>query len=337
MKVDAETKVRWKDARLVGLRGAFFAVFAVVCGGCETYLECAPGEQNPHWELPERLSESGLYSGMESRYIGDGVWEYTPAFELWTDGAEKTRWIQLPEGTQIDSRDADEWQFPIGTRLWKEFAYGGAPVETRMLVKLGPGPSDWAGVAYIWDGDDAIASPRGGIDVGGTEHNVPTAEECMGCHGGRHSRVLGFSAVSLGGIDGRGSGLERLVAEGWLSDPLPESRGVPGTPLEQAAVGYLHANCAHCHNQNRPAETDCFDPNNHLDFSLPVMRAEGVRELPVYRSAIGSFVVPGRPEQSELIDLVSSRGALNQMPPVGTEVVHDAGVNLLREWIGQMR
>ena len=42
-----------------------------------------------------------------------------------------------------------------------------------------------------------------------------------------------------------------LFEEGWLSDAVPES-SVPGDPSTVAALGYLHANCSHCHNRDRP-------------------------------------------------------------------------------------
>src|SRR5262245_46399422 len=56
-------------------------------------------------------------------------------YSLWSDGATKTRWVYLPPGTSIDARNDDNWEFPVGTRFWKEFAFNGRKVETRMLWK----------------------------------------------------------------------------------------------------------------------------------------------------------------------------------------------------------
>src|SRR5262249_52457190 len=151
--------------------------------------------------LPERLSETGLYDGPPGRgVVTSGVQSYRPQFELWSDGAVKRRWIWLPPGRQIDTSDMDSWRFPEGTKVWKEFTRDGVRIETRLLSKIGPRDEDWAAVAYVWndDGSDAAARPSGSENARGTRHDVPPASNCMACHGGRRSRVLGFSAIQLG-------------------------------------------------------------------------------------------------------------------------------------------
>ena len=47
----------------------------------------------------------------------------------------KRRWISLPPGSAIDASDPDAWAFPVGTRLWKEFSFGGQRVETRYMER----------------------------------------------------------------------------------------------------------------------------------------------------------------------------------------------------------
>ena len=80
--------------------------------------------------LPERLSETGLYVA-GTLTVDPRNRPFSPQYPLWTDGARKQRWIQLPAGSRITARDADTWEFPVGTRLWKEFAFDGRRVETR--------------------------------------------------------------------------------------------------------------------------------------------------------------------------------------------------------------
>jgi hypothetical protein len=147
--------------------------------------------------LPDRLSATGLYADTTAGTLAEGVYAFTPRFELWSDGAAKRRWIHLPPGTAIDTRDPDSWVFPEGTRLWKEFVRDGTRVETRLLFKHGPEPQAWTPVAYIWDGDDARLAADGAANAAGTAHDVPSAAQCRGCHGGTRSSVLGFSAVQL--------------------------------------------------------------------------------------------------------------------------------------------
>ena len=72
--------------------------------------------------VPARLTETGLYADLRADALAPGVLPYRPQFELWSDGASKRRWISLPPGTRIDTSDMDSWQFPEGTKLWKEFS-----------------------------------------------------------------------------------------------------------------------------------------------------------------------------------------------------------------------
>jgi hypothetical protein len=113
---------------------------------------------------------------------------------------------------------------------------------------------------------------------------------------------------------------------------------VPGNETEQAALGFLHANCSHCHNASRPkrASSRCFDPENDIDFSLRADEASTPGETSTYRTATDVCIEPGHPNESKLIELVSQRGRFNQMPPLASEVVDTAAVALLRRWIEEM-
>src|SRR5262249_30960643 len=84
--------------------------------------------------LPEHLRDTGLYARGGGEEIAPDVLAFSPQYPLWSDGAEKRRWIRLPPGTRIDARDPDRWVFPVGTRLWKEFSLG-RRLETRMLER----------------------------------------------------------------------------------------------------------------------------------------------------------------------------------------------------------
>ena len=188
--------------------------------------------------MPGRLSETGLFADTAARALAPDVVPYAPRFALWSDGAEKQRWIALPPGAQIDTANMDDWSFPSGTRLWKQFSVDGVAVETRLLEKRGPADDDWIALAYVWqpDGLDAVAASLGVIDVAGTDHDVPAAGECFACHGGRRSFALGFSAIQLaaparpGEID-----LAGLVAQGRLTAPAATAPVVCASPSTSRA------------------------------------------------------------------------------------------------------
>lgn len=309
--------------------------------GCGRYWVCAQPEPSRQSELPERLSQTGLFVDGDPARVADGVQEFAPQFELWSDGAAKRRWISLPAGETIDSSDPDNWIFPVGTRLWKEFSLDGVRLETRSLRKTGPGLDDWAVQPYVWlgDGSDAVATANGAANVLGTSHDVPPANACRACHGGRKSFALGFSALQLSHPADSGQvALAELVTAGRLTNP-PSPVTIPGSESDRRALGYLHANCGHCHNQDRPpaARERCYDPQNELDFFLRVAPTPAVSDTPAYRSARARALEPGNPDDSRMIELMSERGFLRQMPPLGTEIVDQRGLHEVRSWIASLR
>src|SRR5688572_23474543 len=66
---------------------------------------------------PGTLRETGLYADAAMRAVAATNLPFAPQYPLWTDGAQKRRWIYLPPGTTIDASNPDAWQFPIGTRV----------------------------------------------------------------------------------------------------------------------------------------------------------------------------------------------------------------------------
>jgi hypothetical protein len=112
--------------------------------------------------LPQHLSETGLYVKGSSTQIDPQNVAFSPQYPLWSDGTRKRRWIYLPPGATIDASKADAWEFPTGTRLWKEFALD-RRVETRFIERLPDGA--WRFAAYVWneDGTDATLAPADGI------------------------------------------------------------------------------------------------------------------------------------------------------------------------------
>jgi hypothetical protein len=310
---------------------------ALLLSSCGRYWVCGavdPGAAH----LPQRLSETGLYANIAAEELAPGVVPYTPRFPLWSDGSDKRRWIWLPPGTSIDTSNMDDWIFPEGTKLWKEFSLEGTRLETRLLQKNGPGEADWSSLAYVWNAEetDALAAPLGEVDTKETAHDVPAAGECVACHGGRRSYVLGFSAIQLAGpaladdLD-----LDGVVARGWLSAPPAPRPVVPGNATEVAALGYLHANCSHCHNQTRPARAGarCFNPEDDQDFTLRVASLASVEATPTYRTVVGHAVQRGAPDDSKLYRLITSRGFFRQMPPLATEKVDADAAATIRAWI----
>jgi hypothetical protein len=305
--------------------------------------------------LPAHLRETGLYARGESEEIAPGVLGFAPQYPLWSDGAEKRRWIRLPPGTSIDARDPDRWVFPVGTRLWKEFSLG-RRLETRMLERTRGG---WVFATYVWteDGTDAVlAQPEGvreGVPVpGGGRWTIPGTADCKACHEAQPNPVLGFTALQLSpdrdpGAPHAGTPhaevhVDDLVARGLLRG-LP--RALVATPPriatasadERAALGYLHANCGICHNRHGPLAGIGLDLLQNLSegaASVERTRASAlaVRALrPVGGAEVR--VEPGKPEHSVLFRRMGARDPLDQMPPLGTEKPDREALALVERWI----
>jgi len=291
---------------------------------------------------PVRLSETGLYADISTGTLAAGVARFTPRFELWSDGAEKTRYLLLPPGTRIDTSDMDNWVFPIGTRVWKEFRMAGRRIETRLIQRVGEGPGGWFHVAYEWNDTetDAVAVPAGRDAARGTALRIPSQVECRRCHEGVRDFVIGVSAIQLTSVSAP-SGLADFIARGWLTNPPASEPVVPGDDVERAALGYLHGNCGHCHN-----ETLTLTGVQSLHARLSVLDTD-VRSTSTYVTSIGiparhspllgtdTIVVPGAPARSQLWVRMGVRDP-DSMPPVGTLRVDDVGRETVRRWIAAL-
>jgi hypothetical protein len=304
--------------------------------------------------LPAHLRDTGLYVQGSTTQIDARNLAFSPQYPLWSDGAVKRRWIYLPPGTAIDASHPDAWEFPRGTRLWKEFALD-RPVETRFIERLPDG--SWQYGTYIWneEGTDATLAPADGATVRG-DYVVPAELDCRACHEGAAVPVLAFSALQLSSdrdplaphADARSDiDLQALIARGLirnlpreLADARP--RIAVTSPVERAALGYLHGNCGHCHNSNGngvPVELSLAQSTVSgaagAERVLRSMIDAGGRFRPHGASEAARLITPGRPDTSVLIARVRSRNPQTQMPPIGTRLIDNEALALLERWIAE--
>ncbi|MDB4973139.1 MAG: putative lipoprotein [Myxococcaceae bacterium] len=310
---------------------------------------CLEEDQNVQ-RAPSTLECTGLYRSVADKVLGDGIRSFTPAYALWSDNAEKHRWVLLPEGTTVDTTNQDAWSFPVGTRTWKEFRHAGRRVETRFFRKVSK--FTWLTATYLWSADEASAYNFEGGDVpvaDGSSYHVPTQMECEQCHRGASDQLLGFQSVLLGLPSADGLTLAGLVAEGRLSTPPRETtHRIPddGTGLAAPALGWLHVNCGvSCHNELPDAEGGPsrmflrINPST-LQAQTPASWNSLTTTLDV-PAHIANFlgrkrIIPGDPAGSLLVELASSRGTSKQMPPLATKVVDQSGLQAVRAWIAAL-
>jgi mono/diheme cytochrome c family protein len=310
------------------------------------------------WTPAPTLRETGLYDDWNAKTIGAAKIRFSPQYPLWTDGAVKTRWMELPPGTFIDASNPDVWAFPVGTKFWKEFTFG-RRAETRLIEHT---PSGWQYATYVWndDGSEATLAPERGIARsvvirGNVRHAIPSRSDCKSCHEGSPARILGFSALQLSDDRDpnaphaeklpRGAATLRSLARRGLVRNLPAHvlaappRIAAKTATARAAIGYLHGNCSYCHTLGGELAS--------LKFSLQYPFAEPFEHPPAVATTVGqiSKYVPstwdapgarvhaGNPDRSVLAFRMASRNPVSQMPPVGTRIVDEKAVALIRKWI----
>jgi hypothetical protein len=300
---------------------------------------------------------TGLYSDWASKTVSADLQEYDPGLHLWSDGAVKTRWIYLPPGADggrapIDTSDMDEWTFPIGTKVWKEFVLGGKRVETRLIWKQAD--NLWYLTTYLWSPDgesSATELTTGELDADGHGYEVPTQSACPQCHNGRLDKVLGFEAVALSSAGATPVTLQTLAASGWITEPPEAGIVIPGNTTDVAALGYLHANCGiACHNRGSGAAE-----GTGFFMRLEVADMATVQATDTWQTGVGhlSFftppgatsplmiLAPGDAGASCVYYRMSTRTGVDdaavgiQMPPIDTHKVDEAGVSIIQQWIDQ--
>lgn len=248
--------------------------------------------------LPQNLRDTGLYSEAH---------EFAPRYPLWSDGTQKRRWLYLPPGTAIDRSNPDAWEFPIGTKAWKDFAFE-RRIETRYLERLADG--SWRFATYLWNeaGTEALLAPAEGTTLAvagapGGRYRIPSRTDCLACHEGAPVPVLGYSALQLSGI-------------------APSSAAA--TPTARAALGYLHGNCGHCHNHTGPLA--------NLELALAQQAAN-----PAESAARTLRSLAGRSGMALPSARMRARNPFTRMPPLGVSVIDQEGAALVEKLVHHLQ
>jgi hypothetical protein len=334
----------------------------LVSSATSRVLGAGAGNGETAFALPSRLSATGLYADAATLAVDPRNRPFAPQYPLWSDGAVKRRWVRLPDGATIDTRNVDRWDFPVGTRFWKEFEFGGRRVETRMLVKTAP--DHWEFASYAWSDDqrDATLAPAEGLhgvaDVApGKMHSVPSREECRACHDSGRTEILGFSALQLSTdrdplaphAEALSAGmvtLQTLVDERRLRPARPELATTPPRiaardARERAVLGYLSTNCGSCHNPRSSIASlglmlryDAGQAGGCVpDAIATTLNRPGHWVVPTAPDGTSRLVAPGHPELSALLVRAKSRRPSSQMPPIGTVVADREALDLVSAWI----
>ncbi len=294
-----------------------------------------PAEAPP---LPQLLSETGCFADTAAHRVAPGVVPFDVNVPLWSDGADKARFIALPPGTRATFRADGAWELPVGTVLLKTFIRDGRRLETRLITR---GASGWHGYTWRWNAEQTDAELLDGA-LDADDWHFPSPAECDRCHTPAAGFTLGWRtsqlarASSLDGVDY--DQVAALAAAGYV-DGVPDGPLVAhprpdddAAPLADRARALLEANCAMCHAPGGPA-------NARLDLRAATPLAEtGLCDAPGQGDlglAGARIVTPGDPERSVLHARMTRRGE-GQMPPLATLRVDEAGADLVRRWIASL-
>ncbi|MEH6660783.1 MAG: SO2930 family diheme c-type cytochrome [Parasphingorhabdus sp.] len=301
--------------------------------------------------LPRMLSDYGFFKDAAGWQPNDRVVPYQLNMPLFSDYAEKYRFIYVPEGQQAKANGDGLLEFPVGSALIKSFGYerDGKPMllETRVLLHRADG---WLALPYVWNEEQTEAKlkvagariPVTFTDPSGRERStsyaVPNKNQCKECHAlSEEVTPIGPKARNLT----HGEQLEQFAKLGLIDrTPKVEYRvpvwGETSAPLNDRARGYLDVNCAHCHNASGSASNSGLFLTYEEDMPVRI----GILKRPVAAgrgSGTHDFdIAPGDPDSSIMIYRLNSLDPGISMPEVGRSIVHDEGVALLSQWIAEM-
>jgi uncharacterized repeat protein (TIGR03806 family) len=244
-------------------------------------------------------------------------------------------------------------------------------IETRLLVKVseevtaeqGTPDSGWKLYNYIWNEEQTEANldtdgnglfvPISFVQNGETKttnYKVPSGTECITCHKINNNETgeiiipIGPKPQNLNSTFNYGASqrnqLQKWRSTGYLDNSLPGNIHSTvdwtdtGKSLELRARSYIDINCAHCHR----AGGHCDYVPMRFNFSNPDLNTFGVCLEPL--SSVGEnypfIVTAGNFDRSVLGVRISSTEASVMMPLIGRTLVHDEGVQLMKDWINSL-
>ena len=316
----------------------------------------------------EKLSDYNFFDGKMAELNGnEGVLPYDLITPLFTDYAEKSRFVWMPDGTTATYNKDEVLDLPVGAVLIKNFYYnndqtdlskGRRIIETRLLVHR---KEKWDALTYVWNDEQTEAFLEVAGDIKKVDwinkqgktmsvnYVVPNKNQCKGCHDYKGELVpIGPKVRNLNHsfnyIDGAANQLEKWASVGYLSGfdanqthgKIAKWDDPNAAALADRAMAYLEVNCGHCHRTDGPAGVSGLNLLTSETNSLH----KGICKSPVSAgsgSGGNSYdIVPGHPDQSILVYRMEINDPGTRMPEVGRSIVHEEGVALIREWISAM-
>lgn len=322
----------------------------------------APGSPVASRPLPTLLSQTGAFTNLTTLTPNPGFIPYGVNSPLWSDAAQKYRWMALATNTAVTFASGGEWSFPNGTVFMKHFDL---PIndtnpavtkrlETRLLVRGTNGLV--YGASYKWRPDNSDADLVNNL----TNENItittatgvrtqvwsyPGRAECLSCHTIPSGGVLGANTRQLNGNFGYAStGVTDNQLRAWnhigLFNTTLSEAAIPGyakvvpvtdtnASLELRARSYFDANCSHCH---RPGGAVTANFDARFDTPLENQGIVGGSVLNNLGITGARVVFPSDLAKSILYQRDNSLATI-KMPPLAKNVVDADAMAVIAAWI----
>jgi uncharacterized repeat protein (TIGR03806 family) len=309
----------------------------------------------------EKLSDTGCMDPNDLKKLAPYVLPYEVNSPLWSDSADKSRGMRIPDGEKIHVKDcakepsaclgaADDgkWVLPVGTVMVKNFLFDDKFVETRLFVHFDA--ATWVGYSYQWNEAQTEATvlpdvrKQVSFNTGKrmVDWHYPSRLDCMTCHNPQNGSTIGPETMQMNRVVGGKDQIDTWQAMG-LFDAAPAKlkplvlpyAGQLGTPpatatVEDRARSYLHANCAFCH---RP-DGDFMPLDMRLGTAFKDMGLCNVMPTKGDMGVIGALnIVPAMPDKSIVYLRMTSTDSQLRMPRIATFHVDDLGSKLISDWI----
>ena len=318
-------------------------IYVVHLGGTLHKLVPATGTGRT---IPTQLTATGCVSSSDPKQAASGLIPYKPNAPFYSDGATKARWLALPDGQRINvDQTSNDFDFPNGSVLMKNFTIGSQLVETRLFMRHSDG--NWAGYTYEWNAQQTEATRVVGgktVQVAGQDWEFPSESQCLQCHTAAAGRSLGLEIGQLNGDFGyvaTGRTANQLTTLDTIDTLTPALTQAPAqlpvipdpagsAPLAERARAYLHSNCAYCHRPGGPVPSDM-----DLRYTTALNQTQACNITPSL-SNLGitdpRLIAPGSAARSVVVARVNRTGA-DAMPPLARHKIDTDGVQLLTDWI----
>lgn len=309
---------------------------------------------------PKLLSQTGAFKNVQTLTPGGDLIPYDLIVPFWSDGAEKSRWISVPQNQKIKFATGGEWIFPRGTVFVKHFSLATNDLnsnslrrlETRLLVCDDTGGV--YGVTYKWRADNSDAELletnlseaipiQTATGVRTQTWYYPSRQDCLTCHTRNAGFVLGVKTRQLNRDFVYSSGITDNELRAWnhigLFDTHFNDAAVKKFPklaatddasrsIEDRARSYLDANCAHCH---RPRGTVAyFDAR----YDTPLARQNLIGGNVLIDERIdGARVIAPNDIWRSILFMRADTTEPFKMPPLARNTIDGRGMKLLRDWI----